>query len=480
MIFVKKMTFLKVFHFVMRLAFGLLASCLLYSCAMEADSYASSAPVVFQESEASQREKSWTFIVYMAADNNLEGAAIDDLNEMEESLGAASMNVLVLLDRAMGYDSSNYDWTSTRLYKVKNDDEHNKINIASEQLECPNLCLSLEKETELDMAKKSTLAGLLSFAWENYPADHYGLLVWGHGTGWRAENGSSDSAGKTGVFRAFAVDSSSDSYMTISSMREAIEEGMGGRKLDFIGFDTCFGVCAESAYEFRDVAEIMAGTPSIVSSSGWNYTKVFDYFALEDSELVDLSDSSRGNAKDFAAACQKQFREQYQRESSSVFCQIKLSKIQKAINLFDDFAKSAADLIDSYELRDKFTEVFQKKSVSYYSSNSSTDFYVDLRSVVQNVLEIAPELSEKGTAFLKSLDAAVFDSWSANGRETSLGVFYATYASYGVCSTSHPDLYINGGIETGASQFVKDCSGYVPTKENSGSLLDKIFYATFD
>lgn len=51
------------------------------------------------ETEADEKFGEWTIIVYMAADNELESAAISDLNEMENVDLPDELNLLVLLDR---------------------------------------------------------------------------------------------------------------------------------------------------------------------------------------------------------------------------------------------------------------------------------------------------------------------------------------------------------------------------------------------
>lgn len=63
----------------------------------------------------------WTIMVYMCADNNLESAAIADMNELEEAGSTSDVNILVQIDRAKGYDTSNYDWPTTRRYYITPD-----------------------------------------------------------------------------------------------------------------------------------------------------------------------------------------------------------------------------------------------------------------------------------------------------------------------------------------------------------------------
>ena len=65
----------------------------------------------------------WLIMIYLDGDNNLEDVAIDDFNELEEGFDPAQdIKILVLLDRTPGYDTSNGDWTGTRLYQITSDD----------------------------------------------------------------------------------------------------------------------------------------------------------------------------------------------------------------------------------------------------------------------------------------------------------------------------------------------------------------------
>jgi hypothetical protein len=74
--------------------------------------------------KSSSRE--WTIIVYMDGDNNLEPFALADINEME--LGASdSVEIIVLVDRAKGYDTSEGDWKDSRIYRIRKDKNPRKI-----------------------------------------------------------------------------------------------------------------------------------------------------------------------------------------------------------------------------------------------------------------------------------------------------------------------------------------------------------------
>jgi hypothetical protein len=54
---------------------------------------------VIPKSWPSLNQPKWTFMVYMDADNNLDPAGLDDINEMEIVGSTDNVNIVVLLDR---------------------------------------------------------------------------------------------------------------------------------------------------------------------------------------------------------------------------------------------------------------------------------------------------------------------------------------------------------------------------------------------
>lgn len=405
--------------------------------------------------------REWTIMLYMAADNNLEGAAITDFNELENADFDESVTVLILLDRAENYDATNGDWQDTRLFKLCHDDNKNKALIVSENLDCQELGLSRESLTELDMANPQTMVGFIEYSRSSFPAENYALLIWGHGTGWRGAD--TDLTDIQNSCRAFAVDGTSSTYMTISQLSSAISEGMGDEKLSVLAFDTCFGLCLESAYEFSDCADYMLGTPSIVPESGWNYTGFLNQFAQSDKSL-----------SSFIASAAENFCESYKNYAYAAFSCVDLKKIPALVDSFSDYASGLASEICSRQERDEIFSLFESECVSYCSPLYPTDFYVDLADIL-----LALDSHKASEAVLDLLSQALVFDWSASGATASLGLFFCVYKSAGVISSSHPSLYVNGSRETSLSRFVKDCPGYVPTISLSGSLLDKLFYEAF-
>jgi clostripain len=136
----------------------------------------------------------WTVMVYLDADNNLESAGIDDINEMETVGSTSDVNIVVQIDRIPysvldsnneGYadDISNGDWTNTRRYFITQDYDPSTIN---SQL--------ISNLGEQNMGNPQTLISFAKWAVSNYPAKKYLLVIWNHGGGFRSTGLTKDIA----------------------------------------------------------------------------------------------------------------------------------------------------------------------------------------------------------------------------------------------------------------------------------------------
>ena len=122
-----------------------------------------------------------------------------------------------------------------------------------------------------------------------YPAKSYGLVLWGHCTGWLISNDSIPYAGT----RAYGVDLNPQRYwMNIPSMARAIAKGMNQEKLKFVFGDCCNFNCIEVAYELRNAAEYVIGSPAEIPDSGAPYELIMsDLFSQSDNFYQSLIDN---------------------------------------------------------------------------------------------------------------------------------------------------------------------------------------------
>jgi len=398
--------------------------------------------------------RKWTFLIYMAADNDLESAAMQDFNELEAAQRTdTEINLLVLLDRHPAYDSTNGNWTGTRLYEIVPDTAGANGVIVSKRIACPPLGLESDTETELDMANSAVLEYVSAFAVDAYPAERFALIFWGHGTGWRSAGTEVAPA-----YRGVAADDTSAGFMAIADANRAV----AGRGLSVIGFDTCFGALLETAFEFKDSADWIAGSEGIIPTSGWDYTDLFARFFASD--LTPVS---------FCTALVDHFAAQYAFTPGASVSVINVKEIERLQTDFELFARGVADSIISGTGLELARTRLLDSTKTVHALSYPCDAFIDLADLADLDVSGAEPL-------LESLSAAVHAFWSSESTTCrGLAVHLVPLAAPGVPLTPHSPSYTKGSGAQDQSAFVRASSGWVPTEANEGTLLDKIFYTVY-
>ena len=421
--------------------------------------------------QGNSSSRKWTFIIYMAADNDLESAAIADINELEAvNLGGAPVSILVLLDRHPGYDMTNGNWSDTRLFEIKTDPGGLASTIVSTRLDCPELGISKDSETELNTADPLVLSGLIDFSKREYPAEQYALLIWGHGTGWR---GVSDMETLSAPLKAVALDDTQGQYMPLPAFGRAV----ASKGLSLIGFDTCYAALLEVAYELRDSAILLAGSEGAIQSTGWDYTALFeDFLRKPNLSITDLGDS-----------IQYQFSKQYAGLNNATISQIRLPQINNLFNVFDKFAETIANAVTSEPARNAVLKEILHNTECHYFTFFPSDLYIDILSFSKKIVEIRSSITmdkeEQDTIITaaneleNTLDTAIPSSWAKNGTSKKIGIHVIPLQGIAVPAASHELAYVRGSMHQDKSAFVDDSLHWVPNSiPQSDSLLDKLFY----
>ncbi len=220
-------------------------------------------------------EFEWNFLVYMAADNNLESYGIADLKEMEVIGSTAKVNILVLFDRSPKYDTSNDDWTTTRLYRVKRDIRNSKVIISE----------LLKDYGELDMSDPQTLSDFVDFCNTNYPAKRTFLTIWNHGTGVYPR-----SADTRGIGVDQTTGQSVWDMLLTDEIAEALTPAKGAGKIDILNMDACLMQMFEIGWELSGVAHVLTGSQTLTSVRGNQYTDLLRYLnSYPEAELNEVA-----------------------------------------------------------------------------------------------------------------------------------------------------------------------------------------------
>lgn len=471
--------------------------------------------------EVEEIRKQLTLMIYMAADNDLESYAIQNLKMMESSK-VDEVNILVLLDRSEGYDETNGNWTDTRLFEVCKDTSGGAF-IVSKRIDCPDLGLSKDVNTELDMANPFVLQKFVEFGRRAYEAEKYALIIWGHGTGWRYVSKNSLSGIKsaektadrvsegfsskgTDSIRAVAIDDKTGSYMRVSELGQAVR----GQGLDVIGFDACFGGVFENVYELKDCAEYTVACPGVTPAGGWNYKYLLESFAAgADCETgsADCETASGGcepdstgyepTGTDYEPASTEYELTSTDYEpaatppslttrelaflmanSSPVETTVfENSELSNLMSSFEDFSRLLAASIKSAVQRNSvFDSLLTIKSYSYIQY--PCDLYLDIFSLADLYSEASSyELAQSAKELKRAVSKSAF---SKNNDTGGIGIHFIPMLSAHVTAAVHSNEYIKNPNALGQNSFVKESQWWVPTiSGKSGSLLDKLFYTVY-
>ncbi len=211
----------------------------------------------------------WTVMVYMDGDNNLEQYAVDDLNEMEAVGSTEKVNIVVQFDRHAGYDNTNGDWTNTKRYYVTKDiNGYDSVITSSE----------ITNMGEVNMGDPNELTSFVNWAKTNYPADHYLLVLWDHGSGWK---------GIPQPLRGVCTDETDSDELSIKEVAAALKSVTcsGDCPLDIVGFDACFMGMVEVDYEILPFAHYRVGSEEYEPGDGWDYVKFLAFLVANPSAL---------------------------------------------------------------------------------------------------------------------------------------------------------------------------------------------------
>ncbi len=207
-----------------------------------------------------------TVIVYMAAENTLSGSAQSDINEMIQGVKNISKydNLIVFVDRASSKEKP---------FIIRLRDNEQQPADTIRKYEQDFLTSDAEKMKEV-----------ISWTMNHYPADDYGLVIWGHGNGWVIMNNASESR------RAIALDNGSNAvsdkgqWLDIPDFRKALASLPHSFK--FIFADCCNMQNVEVAYELKDVTEYYIASPAGIPGDGAPYETIIPDLFLYDDVLM--------------------------------------------------------------------------------------------------------------------------------------------------------------------------------------------------
>jgi hypothetical protein len=188
----------------------------------------------------------WTILVYMAADNGLNNAAIADINEMERANFSDAINVIVQIDNNTGNPNS-----GAFRYKIK----HEETDEIGSSIISPL--------GEIDSGDYRTLRNFIDWGFSSYPAERQAVVIWSHGSGWY------------NFYNQFCPDYESQSAINIPAgdLRNALA-GFSG--LDILMLDACYMQTMEVLFEIGNSFRYVIGSQDELCADGFPYDDILN------------------------------------------------------------------------------------------------------------------------------------------------------------------------------------------------------------
>lgn len=228
--------------------------------------------VVVQEEDSG----TWTVFVYLDGDNNLEGYAIEDLLEMESVGSKNGVTIIVLLDTFSLAEGTH--WLLIEEGVSHYDAETGVLDCDCDLFPedaCPG---------EIDMGDGNRLTWAVVTAFTYAPADHYMLVLWDHGGGWRGVCYDDSTILPCGwVSRLTTPETAASLETAQTELRKGVDEDY---KLTILGYDACLNAMVEVVYQNRNIADYMFASINLVPGPGMGYAGFLEVMT-EDSPTVE-------------------------------------------------------------------------------------------------------------------------------------------------------------------------------------------------
>ncbi len=341
--------------------------------------------------EQPKQEKNWTVMVYMvgsdleAKSSRRKGLPRWASKDIVEMLQGTTNNSHVVITTG---GSTRNGWTSVKRSLIENGQQY-----------------VLQDLGEKNMAAPQTLSDFVTWSKTNFPAQHYALILWGHGAGTQGYGLDSSPAGKGQIMSLNQLD---QAYQTI---RQQIE-----KPLDLVVYDACLMGTIEVAEITARLANAMAASAELEPTHGIDYAYL----------LSNLDASKPDNGLDFASIIKSGYiqhtKDQGTFDTSQItYSLFDLTKLASFSEKFEQFAIEFKDLLKqktflNYETLSRgiirapgypLIEAARLRSLRSVSNNQA--IRIDLYNILQTVGPDFAEFRQIATELLKMLDQIIVD-----------------------------------------------------------------------
>lgn len=203
--------------------------------------------------------KDWTLLVFLNGNNDLDSYGAMNINQMERVGSTEDLNVVV--------QWASYSRHKTeRLYVTQDQDSENVSSVVLEDL-----------GRSVDMGDWKSLVEFVRWGVKKFPARHYMIDIWDHGSGWHSIKSKSN---RRTLSQISPMDISWDDFtgnsITTAQLGKAMKEAaeLIGHPVDLYASDACLMAMIEVAQEMVGSVSVFAGSEEVEDGPGWPYDDI--------------------------------------------------------------------------------------------------------------------------------------------------------------------------------------------------------------
>jgi len=328
--------------------------------------------------------------------SDIEVVALYDLLVAETVGSNSNVNIVAQLSRGTG-NSYSWDvgnWTGAKRYYVQKD-QPNQTNVFNS--------LELWKSDAIDTGDYKELVGFINWSKQNFPAENYVLIMFGHGSGME------DFLPRPSGIKATSFDGKTNNYISVVEMEKTLRETGG---IDLLVYESCLMQMMEAAYQLKDVAKVIVGSEEVMHIPSYPYAVFLGLLSEQPSItieqaaqfLVKNSDLSRGNGGTISAL-------KTQRMTDFAL------KLNKWVQLVSKSGAGEVTAVNKHLIRFRIRSNFEE------AEDRQLAFFVDLYDLIENYTDSMTgnfsetvAIKQLGSELLKFLSDEIVIANKTQGR----------------------------------------------------------------
>lgn len=303
-------------------------------------------------------QKEWAFLIFLNGHNNLSEYGDININQLETVGSTNEIDVIV-------------QWAKTgndKTYRLKVEKDNDEKKVTSP---------IIEALPRVDMGDYKNMIDFIRWAHEHYPAKHYFISYWNHGSGWYED--------RKEPTRGISYDDYSGNHITTPQMAITMREATKiiGHKVDIVGADACLMAMAEVGGEMQDSVDYFIASEDLEPALGWPYHIFFKHW----------SDHPTSTPVEITRTLVEDYVESLGHSRAVTLSSMDLSKLPNFLQSLKEFATKATGLEGS-----SFEKFMEKTASAIDFINSDS---VDLGDALLKTKELSEMGEESATTSLQ-------------------------------------------------------------------------------